>query len=209
MPAGNSVCAAEHLMAVGMEVEIGVCSLRRAILEKESFPCMRGFKLILALVLMAAGASVVSAQSQTFTNNDIEYALELPSQVWKVIARPDSVHQHLEFVNGERGEGFLRIRKEVVEAGSSPSALATRDQDVKLRFIPGFVQGKQERFSGRLNGVTASYEFTSAGKPMVGRIYYLQADNRTIYTLHFTGRRDNLLRIRNQTDSIARSFHLK
>lgn len=172
---------------------------------------MRLFRLILALVLtMSAGAAATaSGQSQTFTSDDIEYALELPSQVWKVTARPDSVHQHLEFVNGERGDGYLRIRKEVVEAGATPSALATRDQDVKLRFIPGFVQGKQERFAGRLNGVTASYEYTNAGKPMVGRIYYLQADNRTIYTLHFTGQRERLLRIRNQTDSIARSFHVK
>jgi hypothetical protein len=179
-------------------------------LEKEWFPCMRGFKLILAwAMVLSLGVVGASAQSQTFTSDDIEYALELPSQVWKVTARPDSVHQHLEFVNGDRMGGYLRIRKETVDAGATPTDLANRDQDVKLRFIPGFVQGKQERFSGRLNGVTASYEFTSAGKSMAGRIYYLQADARTIYTLHFTGQRDKFLRIRNQTDAIARSFHVK
>ena len=43
---------------------------------------------------------------------------------------------------------------------------------------------------------------------MAGRVYYLQADNRTVYTLHFTGARDKLLRIRNQTDAISRSFRL-
>jgi hypothetical protein len=43
----------------------------------------------------------------------------------------------------------------------------------------------------------------------MGRIYYLQIDNRTIYTLRFTGLRDKLMRIRNQTDLIARSFRLK
>jgi hypothetical protein len=44
---------------------------------------------------------------------------------------------------------------------------------------------------------------------MLGRTYYLQTDNRTIYALRFTGLRDKLGRIRNQTDLIARTFKLK
>ena len=44
---------------------------------------------------------------------------------------------------------------------------------------------------------------------MMGRVYYLQADSRTVYALRFTGLRDKLARIRNQTDVIARSFKLK
>ena len=63
--------------------------------------------------------------------------------------------------------------------------------------------------AGKLNGVTFGYEYTSGGKAMAGRIYYLQPDNRTVYTLRFTGLRDRLQLIRNQTDAIARSFHLK
>ncbi len=57
--------------------------------------------------------------------------------------------------------------------------------------------------------MTFSYEYTAGGKAMAGRLYYLQADNRTVYALRFTGLRDRLLQIRNQTDSIARSFRLK
>jgi hypothetical protein len=71
------------------------------------------------------------------------------------------------------------------------------------------VEGKQEPFNGRLDGVTVSYEFIKNAKPMVGRVYYLQADNRTIYALRFSGLRDKLSRIRNQTDLIARSFKVK
>ena len=44
---------------------------------------------------------------------------------------------------------------------------------------------------------------------MLGRVYYLQADNRTIYALRFSGLRDKLSRIRNQTDLIARTFKIK
>ena len=87
--------------------------------------------------------------------------------------------------------------------------MARRDTDLKLRFLPGFVEGKQDPFNGRLDGVTVSYEFVRTGKPMLGRTYYLQADNRTIYALRFTGLRDKLSRIRNQTDLIARTFKLK
>jgi hypothetical protein len=57
--------------------------------------------------------------------------------------------------------------------------------------------------------VTLSYEFTQAGKPMAGRSYYLQVDPRTVYVLRFTGLRQKLLSIRNQTDFIARSLKVK
>jgi hypothetical protein len=167
------------------------------------------FAFCAALIALAC-APLASAQAgQTYTNDNVEYTLELPSATWRVTSEPDSLHQHAEFINGDRNDGHLRIRKEVVDAGTTAAELAHRDQDQKLRFQPGYVEGKEEKFAGRLSGVTISYEYTNGGKPMVGRIYYLQADNRTIYTLRFTGFRDKLTRIRNQTDAMARSFRLK
>ena len=163
-----------------------------------------------ALVLSMAFALVALAvEGQTFTSDNVDYTLELPSTAWRVVQEADSVHQHTEFIYGDRTDGHLKIRKEVVDQGTTASDLAKRDQEQKLRFIPGYVDGKEERFAGRLSGVTISYQFTSGGKPMAGRIYYLQADNRTIYTLRFTALRDKLARIRNQTDMIARSFQTK
>ena len=159
--------------------------------------------------LMALLSSLVLAQTQTFSRDTVEYTLELPSPTWRVVQEADSVHQHTEFIYGDRNDGYLKIRKEVVDEGTTASDLARRDQEQKLRFMPGHVDGKEERFAGRLNGVTISYEYTSGGKPMAGRTYYLQADNRTIYALRFTGLRDKLTRIRNQTDLIARSFQTK
>lgn len=166
---------------------------------------MRHLIAVLILVTLAVGG-VVAAQE---VYDGKEYTIELPSPVWKAIAEPDAAHEHAEFVNGDRLDGYLQIRKEVVDAGTTPSDLARRDLDQKLRFLPGFVEGKEEKFSGRLSGVTASYEFIKTAKPMMGRIYYLQTDNRTIYALRFSGLRDKLARIRNQTDLIARSFKVK
>jgi hypothetical protein len=168
---------------------------------------MRVF-LLLSLGVIALMYSVVLAQD-VYTHDKVDYSFELPSPTWRAISEPDAAHEHPEFVYGDRLDGYLTVRKEVVEAGTTASELARRDQDQKLRFLPGFIEGKQETFNGRLDGVTISYEFTRTGKPMLGRTYYLQADNRTIYALRFTGLRDKLSRIRNQTDLIARTFKLK
>jgi hypothetical protein len=168
---------------------------------------MRRLIAVFSLFLLSASYSTTSAQ-EVYTSDKVDYSLELPSPTWHVIAEPDPAHEHAEFVYGDRLEGYLQIRKEVVDAGTTPSELARRDQDQKLRFVPGFVEGKEETFSGHLSGVTISYEFVKTGKPMMGRIYYLRADNRTIFALRFSGLRDRLARIRNQTDLIARSFKL-
>ena len=164
--------------------------------------------LALTLVVLGLMAPVALAQ-QTYSNEKVEYTFELPSATWRAIIEPDAGREHPEFVYGDRLDGYLTIRKEVVDAGTTAAELARRDQDLKLRFLPGFIEGKQEAFSGRLEGVTMSYEFVRTGKPMLGRTYYLQTDNRTIYALRFTGLRDKLGRIRNQTDLIARTFKLK
>ena len=169
---------------------------------------MRIFKTVLAFAFCAVSLSPAAAQ-ELFTSEKIDYSIELPSQTWRVIAEPDAAHEHLEFVNGERLDGYLQIRKEMVDSGTTASDLARRDRDQKFRFFPGFVEGKEEKFSGRLSGVVVTYEFIKTGKPMLGRIYYVQADNRTVYALRFTGLRDKLNRIRNQTDLIARSFKIK
>jgi hypothetical protein len=165
-------------------------------------------RVLLVLVLGGLMASGAFAQ-QTYTHDKVEYSFELPSATWRAILEPDAAHEHPEFVYGDRLDGYLTVRKEVVDAGMTASQLARRDQDLKLRFLPGFVEGKEETFNGRVDGVTISYEFTRTGKVMLGRTYYLQVDNRTIYALRFTGLRDKLSRIRNQTDLIARTFKLK
>ncbi|HLM57958.1 MAG TPA: hypothetical protein VK422_17770 [Pyrinomonadaceae bacterium] len=166
--------------------------------------------LALLAALLCAGA-VASAQdaSEPYTKESEHFSVELPSGRWKSVTRPDGAHHHTEFIYGERSDGYLRIRREVVEAGTKLADVARRDEDVKLRFMPGFVGGKQNTFAGRLNGIVSTYEYTQAGKNMSGRVYYLQADSRTVYALHFTGLRDRLQYIQNQTDAIARSFKTK
>ena len=162
-----------------------------------------------SILLLLAAFAPVAGQSEIFTDENVDYKLELPSPTWRVVSRPNGLQLRTEIIYGDRLDGYLQISKEKVEAGVTPETLATTYEDEKLRFKPGYVDGKEERFAGRLNGLTVSYEYTYAGKAMMGRIYYLQSDNRSIYVLHFTGLREKLDRIRNQTDLIARSFTIK
>ena len=168
-----------------------------------------GLFLLIALMLSLGSALSSNAQEHSYSSAKVNYVVDLPSATWRLVDEPDDVHQHAEFVYGDRNDGYLRIRKEALEEGLTIKEFAHRDQDQKERFRPGYVDGKEEPFSGRLSGVTMSYEFTQAGKPMAGRSYYLQGDSGTVYVLRFTGMRDKLLRIRNQTDLIARSLRLK
>ena len=163
------------------------------------------------LAAISPTASHLRAYSQehTYSSPKVNYTVDFPSPTWRLVDEPDELHQHAEFVYGDRNDGYLRIRKETLEEGVDVKEFAHRDQDQKERFRPGYVDGKDELFAGRLTGRTVSYEYTQAGKPMAGRSYYLQGDSRTVYVLRFTGMRDKLLRIRNQTDMIARSFKLK
>ena len=169
---------------------------------------MRIFKLALIVAVIIVSYSLAGAQ-ESFSNDNVPYTLDLPSATWRAISEPDAAHEHLEFVYGDRLEGYLQIGKEMVDSGMTSADVARRDRDQKFRFFPGFVEGKEEKFAGRLNGVMATYEYVKTGKTMMGRVYYLQADSRTVYALRFTGLRDKLARIRNQTDLIARSFKLK
>ena len=175
---------------------------------------MRSATTFLGLFLLAVLSQAplqlrADAQEHSYSSAKVNYIVDFPSPTWRLIDEPDEIHQHAEFVYGDRNDGYLRIRKEALEDGLDVKEFAHRDQDQKERFRPGYVDGKDEPFVGRLSGRTISYEYTLAGKPMAGRSYYLQGDSRTVYVLRFTGMRDKLARIRNQTDLIARSFKLK
>ena len=175
---------------------------------------MRSVLAFLGFFLLAAFGStaahhVAVAQEHSYTSTKVEYVVNFPSSTWRLTDEPNEVHQHAEFVYGDRNDGYLRIRKEALPDGLSVQEFARQDQEQKEHFRPGYIDGKGESFPGRLSGYTMSYEFTQAGKPMAGRTYYLQANEHIIYTLRFTGSRDKLGRIQNQTDQIARSFKLK
>jgi len=152
------------------------------------------------------------AQRGNPTKDNGEYVLELPSSSWQAASRFD-VHDHPDFIYGtDPANGYLRLRKKLVAAGATPAELFGQDEKWELQSLPGYVVCTAcpgEIFEGNLKGATFAYEYASGGRLMAGRIYYLRADNRTFYALHFTLRADRLSTLRGDMDSIARSFRLK
>ena len=168
--------------------------------------------LVLLIALVCFSSLSVQAQSWTFTHDGVDYVLELPSPTWRVISRLD-VHDHVDFVNGnDETAGYLRVGKHLVNAGTTPFDLFQFEEKWRLQELPGYVvcgDCKGAAFSGRLNGATFSYEYISVGKVMTGRIYYLQVDQRTFYSLRFTVAQDRFKSIEGQMETIARSFRVK
>jgi hypothetical protein len=159
--------------------------------------------LVLGFVLSVTAA----AQGSTFSNPDVEYTFELPDVKWKLTVKPSATTPNVEYVYAERNDGHLEVRKLNVPSKAVLTDVI-RDEEIKLQFLPGYVAGKEEPFGGFLNGTAFNFEFLRSGRPMVGRFYFLKSGD-TIYVLRFTGYRDKLKLIRNQTDSIARTFTLK
>ena len=162
--------------------------------------------LILVVLLFP---SAVRNQTRPLTFKNQDFALDLPSAKWRAITVSGIAHDRTEFRYGERSPIHLRIRRELVDANVSPADLAQRQQKLDRVFLRGYVKGKDEFFAGRLSGAKYPYEYIRTGKPMVGLIYYLEADNRIIYRLEFTGSPDKLRNLSDQTEFIARSFRLR
>lgn len=164
------------------------------------------FSVFVVLTLTA------NAQTQSFSREGVQFVLDFPSPSWQAATRID-VHEHVEFIKGtDTRNGYLRLRKTLVGSGTSAAALFAADEKWDLSRLPGYVicsGGKGTDFRGRLKGTWYSYEFVKDGTNMDGRVYYLQADNRTFYVLHFTVASERLAALVPEMDFIARSFHLK
>jgi hypothetical protein len=109
-----------------------------------------------------------------------------------------------------REDGALKVRRISVEPGTNAMDAAKREEDQTLRFRPGYSRGAVENFAaGYKSAALISYDYTQAGRPKMGRNYYIQVNETTVYALWFTGNRNTLGPLRAQTDAIARSFRAK
>lgn len=163
---------------------------------------------LFSLCMCLALAFSAFAQTDNFNDSNVDYKFELPEAKWKLTSKPSTMSPNAEFVYGDRSDGHLEIRKMTVKADQTfPDII--RDEEQKLQFLTGYVAGKEETFRGALSGKVFNYEFVRSGRNMSGRFYFLKVNDKTIYVLRFTAMRDKLRSIRNQVDSIARTFDLK
>lgn len=169
-----------------------------------------GILIISAIVVFAIlSPSTLKGQTRSYTAENLDYVLVLPSAQWRAINVPGIVNDNTEFRYDNDGTVHLRIRRELVDADVTVTDLIQRQQTLDRSALPGYVKEKVETGEGRLSGARYAYEYVTDGKPTARVIYYLEANNRIVYRLEFAGPPDLLRYISEQTDFIARSFRLK
>lgn len=166
------------------------------------------FSILLSLVLGMFFAISAFAQTQTFSDTNVNYTFDLPSVSWKMTVKPSPISPNVEYVYVDKADGHMDIRKITIKKDELLSD-TIETEEARLQFQPGYVRGKEEMFEGKLKGKVFNYEFVRSSRNMSGRIYFLKADDTTVYAVRFTGERDKLRSLRNQTDSIARTFSVK
>ncbi len=181
-------------------------TLRKRTIEgnmiKEKIP------LFCAVGIIAIFAFSAFGQDSVFSDPNVDYSFTLPDAKWKMTAKPSATSPNVEYVYGDRTDGHLEVRKLTVAKDAILSDVI-QDEEQKLQFKPGFVAGKEENFAGHLRGSVFNFEYVAAGRNMAGRFYFLRANPTTVYLLRFAGEKDSLRTVRNQTDSIARTFAVK
>jgi hypothetical protein len=169
------------------------------------------FCSLLFLFVSVFIASAV-AQSEAFEDPEGKYTLNLPSGWLGVVSTDGLGRNEVNIVYKVRENGALKIRVAEVAPDTEPMNYAAQDEQERVRFAPSYDKISLEKFllGGTRIGALLSYDYkNAAGQPFTGRVYYVRANEKTIYVLQFTGRRNILGTLRNQTDQIARSLQLK
>jgi hypothetical protein len=166
------------------------------------------FSLLFSAVLGLFMAFSAFAQSQAFSDENVEYTFDVPNETWKMTAKPSTTSPNVEYVYGDRSAGHFEVRKLTVKSDDLMSDVIGGEEE-KLKFMQGYVAGKEENFAGNLRGTVFNFEYVRSGRTMSGRFYFLKANTTTVYVLRFMAEKQKLLTIRNQIDSIARTFEVK
>lgn len=164
----------------------------------------KAVRMLAVAVMLGAAVGIAAAQDAD------HYTIDLPAG-WEQANFVDGAKiPRVEYVYGDRSRALLKIKRIRGERGEQLGDVVTHDVDGSLKFQPGYVPGRSERFAGgTLAGQFVQFEFTRGGKPMLGRYYYLTGDDGAVWVLQFTGDRETLGQIRNVTDQMARSFREK
>ncbi|MEP6902181.1 MAG: hypothetical protein ABJA66_10555 [Actinomycetota bacterium] len=166
------------------------------------------FSFLFSAVIGLFLAVSAFAQTETFSDASVDYSFDLPNAIWKMTAKPSTTSPNVEYVYGDRSGGYLEVRKLGIKANDLMSDVIGSEEE-KLKFLQGYVAGKEENFAGSLKGSVFNFEFVRSGRNMSGRFYFLKVNATTVYLLRFMGSKEKLITIRNQTDSIARTFEVK
>lgn len=166
----------------------------------------------LLLLLLAAPAVFAQTTPETFEDPEGKYVLTLPAG-WLGIVTQDALgRKEINIVYKVRENGSLKIRRlESPDPKADVQALAEKDEEQTLRFLPDYDKLKVEKIpiGAPRSAALVAYDYKNGGQPFTGRDYFVRFDEKTVYVLRFRGRRNILSTLRSHTDAITRSFKVK
>lgn len=166
------------------------------------------FSFVRAIAVCLVFVFTAAAQTETFSNENVDYTFDIPSTPWKLVAKPSTLSPNVEYVLGNRRTGYFQVRQIKIKSDET-LADAIRETEQSLQFLRGYVAGKEENFRGKLSGKAFNFEYVERGEKNLGRFYFLQGDSETIFLLRFMGITNAILSARPDTDAIARSFAIE
>ena len=169
---------------------------------------IRKIAIFCAVGIIGILAFSAFSQDQTFADPNVDYSFVLPEAKWKMTVKPSATSPNVEYVYGDRRDTHLDVRKLTVAKDAIMPDIV-QDEDRRQFLRRGYIAGREENFVGFLRGTVFNFEYTEGGYNKSGRFYFLRANPTTVFILRFTGQRELLRGIRNQTDSIVRTFSVK
>jgi hypothetical protein len=131
----------------------------------------RIFILFLAMFgIFAVGPAL--GQGTLFSDPSVDYSFDVPDGRWKMTVKPSAARPNVEYVFIDRNDGHLEVRRMTV-AKNAILADIVRDEEQKLQFLPGYVAGPDENFSGRIRGSIFNFEFVPDVRWPVGSISFV------------------------------------
>lgn len=167
---------------------------------------MNRLSSIVFAAIVIFGISQAATAQEVFSDPNAAYTFSLPDAKWKLTSKPTPTQPSVQYVFIDRMYGHLEVKKLAVQKTDLLTDVIKQEEEKLQMSLLGYVAGKEENFSGRIRGVVFNFEYVQASKPMAGRFYFLRANDNTVYLLKFRGQKDSVRSIRDQTDSIARTF---
>jgi hypothetical protein len=170
-------------------------------------------RLFLPTILLLLIFSATAKAQEVFEEPGGEYSVTLPAG-WIAVVNEDALgRKDVNIVFRIRENGALKVRRiDGVDSSQELMDFVKNDEQSVLEFLPAYDRIGLEKFAlpGGKIGTLLSYDYNNhVGQPFTGRNYYLRSGEKSIYILRFTGRKNTLSPLRNQTDAIARSFKTK
>ena len=103
----------------------------------------------LSFILSAAVSLIFAfsafAQTETFSDPNVDYTFEIPDTSWKMTAKPSNISPNVEYVYGTRQDGHLEVRKLSIKSGDKMEDIV-RDGRNKTAIQTRFCCRKRRRF---------------------------------------------------------------